>query len=91
MGLGCKASEVAQRKLDTQWVILSECNTATPDGTPGAEGLSGLAKALLYAGGRAMLVSPWPVVSAAAARSPRACSRRRPVLRISGAEGRCAV
>ena len=59
------ASEVAQRKLGAEWVILSACNTAAPDGTPGAEGLSGLAKAFLYAGGRALLVSHWPVVSAA--------------------------
>jgi len=44
------ASEVAQLKLDADWVILSACNTAAPDGTPGAEGLSGLAKAFFYAG-----------------------------------------
>ena len=43
------ASEVAQLKLGAEWVILSACNTAAPDGTPGAEGLSGLAKAFLYA------------------------------------------
>ena len=57
---------MAQLKLGAEWVILSACNTAAPDGTPGAEGLSGLAKAFLYAGGRALLVSHWPVVSAAA-------------------------
>ena len=34
-----------QLKLDAEWVILSACNTAAPDGTPGAEGLPGLAKA----------------------------------------------
>ena len=61
------ASEVAQLKLGAEWVILSACNTAAPDGTPGAEGLSGLAKAFLYAGGRALLVSHWPVESVAAA------------------------
>ena len=60
------ASEVAQLKLGAEWVILSACNTAAPDGTPGAEGLSGLVKAFLYAGGCALLVSHWPVVSAAA-------------------------
>ena len=60
------ASEVVLLKLGAEWVILSACNTAAPDGTPGAEGLSGLAKAFLYAGGRALLVSHWPVVSAAA-------------------------
>jgi len=60
------ASEVAQLKLDADWVILSACNTASPDGTPGAEGLSGFAKAFFYAGSRALLVSHWPVVSDAA-------------------------
>ena len=60
------ASEVALLKLDAEWVILSACNTAGADGTPGAEGLSGLAKAFFYAGSRALLVSHWPVVSDAA-------------------------
>ena len=60
------ASEVAQLKLDADWVILSACNTAAADGTPGAEGLSGLAKAFFYAGSRALLVSHWPVETSAA-------------------------
>lgn len=59
------ASEVAQLKLNADWVLLSACNTAAPDGTPGAEGLSGLAKAFFYAGSRSLLVSNWPVASAA--------------------------
>ena len=58
------ASKVAQLKLNADWVILSACNTAAADGTPGAEGLSGLAKAFFYAGSRALLVSHWPVASA---------------------------
>ena len=57
------ASEVALLKLDADWVILSACNTAAPDGSPGAEGLSGLARAFFYAGSRALLVSHWPVFS----------------------------
>ncbi|MBL6945966.1 MAG: CHAT domain-containing protein [Rhodospirillales bacterium] len=60
------ASEVAQLKLDADWTILSACNTASADGTPDAEALSGLAKAFFYAGSRALLVSHWPVVSDAA-------------------------
>ena len=60
------ASEIVQLKLDADWVILSACNTAAADGTPGAEGLSGLAKAFFYAGARALLVSHWSVVSDAA-------------------------
>jgi CHAT domain-containing protein len=59
------ASEVAQLKLDADWVILSACNTAQGD-KPGATGLSGLAKAFFYAGARALLVSHWPVQSDAA-------------------------
>jgi len=59
------ASEIAQLKLDAEWVILSACNTAHAD-QPGAQGLSGLAKAFFYAGSRALLVSHWPVESQSA-------------------------
>ena len=54
-------SEIAQLKLDADWVILSACNTASSDGEPGAEGLSGLARSFFYAGTRSLLVSHWPV------------------------------
>jgi CHAT domain-containing protein/Tfp pilus assembly protein PilF len=60
------AGEISQLKLDADWVILSACNTAAPDGTPGAEGLSGLARAFFYAGARSLLVSHWSVSSDAA-------------------------
>ncbi|MFQ5954784.1 MAG: tetratricopeptide repeat protein [Kiloniellales bacterium] len=60
------ASEIARHlELDADWVILSACNTAAGD-EPGAEGLSGLAKAFFYAGARALLVSHWAVDSEAA-------------------------
>ena len=59
------AGEIAKLKLNADWVILSACNTAAADGTPGAEGLSGLAKAFFYAGARSLLVSHWPVASEA--------------------------
>jgi CHAT domain-containing protein len=62
------ASEIAAIRLDADWVVLSACNTAAADGTPGAEGLSGLAKSFFYAGSRALLVSHWPVASEAATR-----------------------
>jgi tetratricopeptide (TPR) repeat protein len=55
------ASEAARLSLSADWVILSACNTAAADGTPGAESLSGLAKAFLYAGAGALLVSHWQV------------------------------
>ena len=54
------ASEVAQLKLNADWVVLSACNTIAGD-KPGAEALSGLARAFFYAGARALLVSHWAV------------------------------
>jgi len=54
------ASEVAQLKLNADWVVLSACNTAAGD-KPGAEALSGLARAFFYAGARSLLVSHWEV------------------------------
>jgi CHAT domain-containing protein/tetratricopeptide (TPR) repeat protein len=62
-----RASEVAGLRLNADFVVLSACNTAASDGVPGAEGLSGLAKAFFYAGARSLLVSHWPVNSRAAA------------------------
>lgn len=59
------ASEIAGLKLDADWVVMSACNTAGGD-KPGAEPLSGLAKAFFYAGARALLVSHWPVNTNAA-------------------------
>ncbi len=61
------ASEVAQLKLNAEWVVLSACNTIAGD-KPGAEALSGLARAFFYAGTRALLVSHWAVDSEAATR-----------------------
>jgi CHAT domain-containing protein/tetratricopeptide (TPR) repeat protein len=60
------STEVAQLKLNAEWVILSACNTAT-EGQQGAEALSGLAQAFFYAGARALLVSHWAVNDAATA------------------------
>ena len=62
------SSEIAQLKLNADWVVLSACNTAAADGTPGAAGLSGLAKAFFYAGSRGLLVSHWPVETKSAQR-----------------------
>jgi tetratricopeptide (TPR) repeat protein/CHAT domain-containing protein len=61
------ASEVAQLKLNADWVVLSACNTIAGE-KPGAEALSGLARAFFYAGARALLVSHWSVASEAATR-----------------------
>jgi CHAT domain-containing protein/Tfp pilus assembly protein PilF len=59
------ASEVAQLKLDADWVVMSACNTAAGDKAD-TEALSGLARAFFYAGSRALLVSHWYVDSDAA-------------------------
>jgi predicted small secreted protein len=56
---------LGQLRLNADWVVLSACNTAA-GGEPGAEALSGLARAFFYAGARSLLVSHWPVASAAA-------------------------
>jgi CHAT domain-containing protein/Tfp pilus assembly protein PilF len=61
------SSEVAQLKLNADWVVLSACNTIAGD-KPGAEALSGLARSFFYAGARALLVSHWAVSSEAATR-----------------------
>lgn len=61
------ASEIIDLKLDADWVLLSACNTAG-GAEPGAEGLSGLARAFLFAGARSIVVSHWPVRDDAAAR-----------------------
>lgn len=44
---------------NTDWVILSACNTAGGDGS--GEGLSGLARAFFFAGAKSLLVSQWSV------------------------------
>jgi CHAT domain-containing protein len=59
------ASEVAQLKLDADWVVMSACNTAAGDNFD-SDALSGLARAFFYAGSRALLVSHWYVDSEAA-------------------------
>ena len=54
------ASEAATLKLNADWVLLSACNTASPD-APEAQGLSGLSRAFFYAGAKSLLVSHWRV------------------------------
>jgi hypothetical protein len=97
------ASEVAQLKLDADWVILSACNTAAGDDLE-AEALSGLARAFFYAGSRALLASHWYVDSEAAvalvtrafaeinaqAGVGRAEALRRAMLALVGQGGRLA-
>jgi len=61
------SSEVAELKLNADFVVLSACNTIAGD-KPGAEALSGLARAFFYAGARSLLVTHWSVDSEAATR-----------------------
>ena len=54
-------SEIAALRMNAEWVILSACNTAAGDGSQGASGLSGLARAFFLAGAKSLLASHWPV------------------------------
>lgn len=58
------ASEIAQLKLNADWVILSACNAAGASLLE-TDALSGLARAFFYAGARTLLVSHWAVDSGA--------------------------
>ncbi len=53
------ASEIATLSLSADWVILSACNTAAAGA--GAESLSGLARAFLFAGAKSLLATHWRV------------------------------
>jgi CHAT domain-containing protein len=57
--------EILALKLDSDWVVLSACNTGTGAGA-GAEAVSGLGRAFFYAGTRTLLVTNWAVHSASA-------------------------
>jgi CHAT domain-containing protein len=50
-----RARDVALLKMNADFVVLSACNTAAGD-KPGAEALSGLARAFFYAGARSLVV-----------------------------------
>jgi len=57
------AREIADLRLDSDVVLLSACSTAGSDGTPGADGLSGLANAFFFAGARNLVVTHWSIPS----------------------------
>jgi CHAT domain-containing protein len=62
-----RASDAAGLDLNADWVVLSGCNTASPDaGT--ADGLSGFARAFFFAGASSLLVSHWRLDDEIAAR-----------------------
>jgi TPR repeat protein/CHAT domain-containing protein len=82
--------EVAQLKLNADWVILSACNTAAGEKSLFGSGyevpLSGLASAFIYAGARTLLVSHWPVESTAAVRLTTGTILRKQEEHLSPAE-----
>ena len=57
------ASEIAGLRLNAEFVILSACNTAAPDGRLGGDSLGGLTRAFFYAGARSVYASSFPVPS----------------------------
>ena len=70
------ASEILDLKLDADLVVLSACDTGGAGSEAsdltglqgGGEALGGLTRAVIYAGGRALVVSHWSVDSAATVR-----------------------
>jgi CHAT domain-containing protein len=62
-----RASDASGLHLNADWVVLSGCNTASPD-LGAADGLSGLARAFFFAGASSLLVSHWRLDDEIAAR-----------------------
>jgi CHAT domain-containing protein len=54
------ATEIALLDLNSDWVVLSACNTAAGD-SESADPYAGLARAFFYAGTRSILASHWSV------------------------------
>ena len=61
------ASEISTLRLNADWVILSDCDSAGA-GNGAAPTYSGLARAFFQAGSRSLLVSMWPIRDDFAAR-----------------------
>jgi CHAT domain-containing protein/tetratricopeptide (TPR) repeat protein len=59
-------ADIERLKMQADLVVLSACDTAAPDGSLGSAGLSGLARAFLQAGARAVVATHWRVRSDAA-------------------------
>ena len=62
------SSEIEKLNLNSDIIILSACNTASQDGTPNGEGLSGLTSSFFQAGTKSMLVTHWDVETNSASR-----------------------
>jgi CHAT domain-containing protein/ankyrin repeat protein len=57
------SSEIARMKINSEWVVLSACNTARSSSLDSSPTFSGLSNSFLYAGADAVLASHWPVES----------------------------
>lgn len=57
------SDEIGNLKLNADWVILSACNTAGGDGTPGAEAFTGLTQSFFQAGARTVIATHWAIPS----------------------------
>lgn len=62
-----RASDAAGLELNADWVVVSGCNTASPE-AGAADGLSGFARAFFFAGASSLLVSHWRVDDVIASR-----------------------
>jgi CHAT domain-containing protein len=76
-----QASEIAALTLDADLVILSACDTATPDGILDVDGFSGLARAFFHAGARSVLATQWEVDSESSIRVTTGMLRALPSVR----------
>lgn len=81
-----KASDAAGLRLNADWVVLSGCNTASPD-LGEVDGLSGFARAFFFAGASSLLVSHWRLDDEiASSLVPRTLLLHKSDTRISKAE-----
>lgn len=55
------ASEISLQPVNAALVVLSACNTASSEGTPGSDSLSALARAFFLSGAKAVIASRWSV------------------------------
>lgn len=56
-------TEIASLKFNADLVMLSACDTATSDGRPSADGLSGLVRAFYISGARNVVATHWEIPS----------------------------
>ncbi|HEV2676014.1 MAG TPA: CHAT domain-containing protein [Aliidongia sp.] len=70
------SDEIGNLKLNADWIILSACNTAGGDGTPGAEAFTGLTQSFFQAGARSVIATHWAIPSLTAVKITNGTFRR---------------